>query len=103
MPTEAEIDAAKTERGGWDRATLAGWGVPWPPPKGWRKQLIEGKIQPPADAGLHKIIQDMAMAAVNAGQTHLFYHLPHVLTYFGAQIPEKMEPQSSTAVAPGEN
>lgn len=38
-PTAAEIEAAKTPRGAWTRATLAGWGVPWPPPKGWRKRL----------------------------------------------------------------
>jgi hypothetical protein len=41
--TAAEIDAAKTERGGWSQATLAKWGVPWPPPRGWRAALIEGK------------------------------------------------------------
>lgn len=39
--TEADIDAAMTRAGGWTKATLAGWGVPWPPPKGWKKALIE--------------------------------------------------------------
>jgi hypothetical protein len=39
--TAAEIEAAKTVRGGWTRAQLAVWGVPWPPPKGWKKKLIE--------------------------------------------------------------
>lgn len=34
---------AKSPRGGWTRKTLAAWGVPWPPPKGWRKALVEGK------------------------------------------------------------
>jgi hypothetical protein len=24
----------------WTKATLAGWGVPWPPPSGWRSQLV---------------------------------------------------------------
>ena len=38
-PTAEEIEAARTPAGGWTRATLAGWGVPWPPPKGWRKRL----------------------------------------------------------------
>ena len=38
--TRDEIDAAATPAGGWTRATLAGWGVPWPPPKGWRKKLL---------------------------------------------------------------
>ena len=41
MPTEAEIDAAKTPKGGWTKAQLARWGLGWPPPKGWRKILLE--------------------------------------------------------------
>jgi len=34
-----EIMAARTKNGGWTRATLASWGVPWPPPKGWKAEL----------------------------------------------------------------
>jgi hypothetical protein len=34
-----QIEAAKTSRGGWTRDTLAQWGVPWPPPKGWKAAL----------------------------------------------------------------
>jgi hypothetical protein len=41
--TAAEIDAARTTKGGWTRETLAHWGVPWPPPRGWRKKLIEAE------------------------------------------------------------
>jgi hypothetical protein len=37
--SEAEIEAAKTAKGGWTKAQLAEWGVPWPPPKGWKKAL----------------------------------------------------------------
>jgi hypothetical protein len=40
-PTEEEIEAARTSRGGWTRAQLARWGVPWPPPRGWKKALVE--------------------------------------------------------------
>lgn len=40
--THIEIEAARTPRGGWTRKQLAEWGVPWPPPKGWRKKL-EGR------------------------------------------------------------
>lgn len=43
-----EIDQARTEKGGWTRETLAKWGVPWPPPKGWRQALIEGRPIPKA-------------------------------------------------------
>jgi hypothetical protein len=44
IPDAAEIDAARTPAGAWSRATLASWGVPWPPPKGWRARLL---AQPP--------------------------------------------------------
>jgi len=41
--TIEEIEAAKTEQGGWTRETLAAWGVKWPPPKGWKKALLKGE------------------------------------------------------------
>lgn len=37
-----QIEKLKTLKGGWTKADLASLGVPWPPPKGWRKRL-EGK------------------------------------------------------------
>lgn len=40
LPSPQEIEDAKTPRGGWTRATLAAWGVVWPPPRGWRKGLV---------------------------------------------------------------
>lgn len=43
--TEAEIDAAKTEFGGWTRETLAEWGIPWPPKSGWRQRLVQGETE----------------------------------------------------------
>jgi hypothetical protein len=43
MVTREEIDAKKSKNGGWTKETLASWGVPWPPPKGWRKALIAGE------------------------------------------------------------
>jgi hypothetical protein len=30
----------KTKGGGFNKHTLAGWGVPWPPPKGWKETLV---------------------------------------------------------------
>lgn len=38
---EAEILSQKTENGGWTRDVLAQWGVPWPPPKGWKSDLVK--------------------------------------------------------------
>lgn len=61
--TKDIIDAARTAAGGWDRATLAGWGVPWPPPKGWRKALIEQGIGPDAEAMRAKRKRDRDMKA----------------------------------------
>jgi hypothetical protein len=51
--TEDEIDAGRSPAGGWTRDTLARWGVPWPPPKGWRQALLDGTpipiVKPPQD------------------------------------------------------
>ena len=44
--TDEQIEAAKSPRGAWTKATLASWGVPWPPPKGWRTALRTGKPIP---------------------------------------------------------
>jgi hypothetical protein len=41
-PMSAEdIDRQRSPRGGWSRDILRRWGVPWPPPKGWRARLIQ--------------------------------------------------------------
>lgn len=34
-----DIMNGRSPRGSWTKATLAGWGVPWPPPHGWRARL----------------------------------------------------------------
>lgn len=39
VPSPHEIAAAATPAGGWTAAQLAEWGVPWPPPRGWRGKL----------------------------------------------------------------
>jgi hypothetical protein len=41
VPTEAEIEAGKSPRGGWTKKQLALWGVPWPPPHGWKQALMQ--------------------------------------------------------------
>jgi hypothetical protein len=41
VPEEDEIVASRTPAGGWRKSTLAKWGVPWPPPRGWRKALAQ--------------------------------------------------------------
>lgn len=44
--TQQEIDSARSAKGGWTRETLAAWGVPWPPPRGWRRRLISEGAAP---------------------------------------------------------
>lgn len=41
--TVEEIERGRSQAGGWTAKTLRKWGVPWPPPKGWRKALLAGK------------------------------------------------------------
>ncbi|WP_328929954.1 hypothetical protein OG429_38870 [Streptomyces sp. NBC_00190] len=36
LPSPEEVEAARSPKGGYSRAQLAAWGVPWPPPKGWK-------------------------------------------------------------------
>ena len=43
--TKEEIEAAMTAKGGYTRATLAKWGVPYPPVQGWKERLINGEPQ----------------------------------------------------------
>lgn len=44
LPSAEEIDAAKKPGGSWNRGQLAEWGVPWPPPKRWRKDLLQRRV-----------------------------------------------------------
>jgi hypothetical protein len=39
LPSPDEILACRTSRGAWTRRQLAEWGVPWPPPRGWKRAL----------------------------------------------------------------
>lgn len=41
LPSPDEVRAARTHRGGYTRAQLAEWGVPWPPPQGWKERLAQ--------------------------------------------------------------
>lgn len=39
--SEKEIDSEKSPNGGWSREQLAKRGIPWPPPRGWKKGLMK--------------------------------------------------------------
>lgn len=108
--TEEDIEAARSAKGGFTKQTLASWGVPWPPPKGWKEALIAGKTM--AEAGLrttslqeerlkarepspirqdvsaHDLLRKVVLAVVNAGHASDLYKYPDVLAYFGAKLPD---------------
>ena len=64
MVTRTEIEQAKTRAGGWTREQLAEWGVPWPPPKGWRRRL-ERQVKPRAET--NKLREARERAFENGG------------------------------------
>ena len=64
--THEEIEAARSPKGGWTKKQLAEWGVPWPPPKGWRRRL-EGV--PPRNVGKeYEIILKFDGVCMECGQ-----------------------------------
>lgn len=42
--TKEIIMAARTPRGGFTKETLAGWGIAWPPRKGWIDELLASPV-----------------------------------------------------------
>jgi len=54
-PNQKRANLSKGTGTGYTRAQLAAWGIAWPPPKGWKKQLPESLSQPqpvfPVSAG----------------------------------------------------
>lgn len=98
--TAEEIDAAKSEKGGWTKATLAAWGVPWPPPKGWREMLIEGRPVPqpgvdgepasavrPSACPEAALLRKVVSAVIEAGQGHILAGIDELNAYYGARTP----------------
>jgi hypothetical protein len=41
--TPEEVEAGRSPAGGFTRAQLAAWEVPWPPPAGWLQALLRGE------------------------------------------------------------
>lgn len=93
--TSDEIEKCRTLKGGFTRATMASWGVPWPPPRGWRQALLAGEPIPSDGSPLpeggspdHKaLLHQVVMAVINAGQGHLLNELPEVSAYYNCRIP----------------
>src|SRR5215212_7021953 len=60
--TEAEIEAGRSAAGGWNARTLRAWGVPWPPPRGWRWALLNGQPIPTRAARSQQIFNPQSRA-----------------------------------------
>lgn len=107
--SDEEIEAGKTAKGGFSRATLAKWGVPWPPPKGWRAALLAGEVVPDrsaADPSLgmrsrHRpdgaeidpsaLLHQVVMAVIGAGRSDLLNEIEDLHHYLGSRIPTVAE------------
>jgi hypothetical protein len=97
--TEEEIEAGRSQAGGYTKAQLARWGVPWPPPKGWKEALLAGtpmerEVQPSAvrpTMDANDLLRQVVLAVVEKGHASDLYGFPDVLAYFGAQVPANHE------------
>ena len=38
-PSPEDVEKAKTRSGAWTKRQLEQWGIPWPPYRGWKKDL----------------------------------------------------------------
>lgn len=98
--TAEEIDAARSAKGGFDRATLADWGVPWPPPMGWRQMLIDGATFPqagvdgepatalrPSTCPEAKLLHQVVLAVISAGHANILKGIDDLNAYYGFCIP----------------
>lgn len=97
--TLEEIEAGRSAKGGFTKEQLAKWGVPWPPPKGWKEQLLAGRSM--VEAGLrssepspirshvsaHDLLRTVVLAVVERGHASDLEDYADVLAFFGARKP----------------
>lgn len=84
--TEEQIEAGKSLNGGFTRRQLAEWGVPWPPPAGWKQRLLDGPPDNPSPIrphlSAHELLRQVVLAVVESGHASDLYKYPDVLRYF---------------------
>ena len=94
--TTEEIEAAKTERGGWTKSTLEAWGIAWPPPKGWKEALMAGEkigfaplAEPETapDSLEAKLLHDVVLAVIGSGQGDILKEVEGLDTFYNCRIP----------------
>lgn len=91
-----DIEAAKTERGGWTKSTLAGWGIAWPPPQGWKAALVAGEkigfspqVEPESatDSIEAKLLHEVVMAVISADQGDILKEIDGLNEFYNCRIP----------------
>lgn len=94
--TEEEIEAGRSERGGWTKETLAKWGVSWPPPRGWKRALTEGidtetyrRLEPEShpDSIESELFHELVMLMIERGQGDLLCEIDGINSYYKAGLP----------------
>ena len=48
------VESWSTKNRGWDRATLKAFGVSWPPPHGWKRDLVAKLVTGEIDIKPHR-------------------------------------------------
>lgn len=96
--TNAEIEAGKTDKGGFKRNQLAKWGVHWPPRHGWRRALLEGNdpnnsaastprthSKAPLDAAeeatVREVLRDVVSSVISHGMGHILSECDSYMAY----------------------
>ena len=88
-----EIEAGRTERGGFTRETLASWGISWPPPHNWKKALLAGEqievLEPEShpDSIEAELLHEIIMALIETGNGHLLASIENANKFYGCNIP----------------
>lgn len=105
--TLEQIEAGRSPAGGYTKEQLAIWGVPWPPPKGWKEALLTDSpmeraiqpsvVRPTMDA--NELLRKVVLAVVEADHASDFYEFPDVLAYFSAQLPPDLEKERYCVVS----
>lgn len=95
--TLEQIEAGKSLKGGWTAKTLASWGVPWPPPKGWKEALLTGSAMPEAqikeevERTPEVMLDDLVITLISMGKGDIVTGIEGLTDYYGGRVPSPEE------------
>ena len=103
---DAQIEAAKTAKGGWTRAQFEEWGVPWPPKAGWRKALRanglpDGKTIGIADAPFVGIAVPVTSSPISEAYWQTDAAVSDIAARFGLKSGKAVTKQAGPAILRG--